>query len=115
MSSDSSSSLDIGEDRRTGRGESRHGLEVRVHQIRELRLVGEDVRQRPERRHQQPDERDDQEPLTLADPLAAASGAPLQCEAHTRRDCPCREERPERLAVADGDTERDQKREAEDT
>ena len=59
---------------------------------------------RTEGRDEQPDERDDQEALALADPFAAAAGAPLEHQARRRVMSPGGEERPERLAVADRET-----------
>ena len=57
----------LGHERRAGRGEARDGLEVRVDRPRELRPAVEDERQRAEDRHQQPDQRDDQEALARRD------------------------------------------------
>ena len=55
--------LDPRHDRGAGRGEAGDRLEVRVERPRELRAAVEDERQRAEDRHQQPDQRDDEEAL----------------------------------------------------
>ena len=100
--------LDVGQDGGPGGREARHGLEVGVDRARELRLVGEQVRKRPESRDGQPGERDDQEALAKPDELLAPSG-PLDDEACPAGDGCCREKRPDRLVGAERDQSREEK------
>ena len=76
---------------------------------RELRAAVEDERQRAEDRHQQPDQRDDEEALARRDRGALLLARDLvQREPGDARDRARDEERPERLAVADRDHDRQQ-------
>ena len=74
----------------------------------QLRL-GEQVRDRAEDRDQQPDQGDDEIALTSADVLPSV-GQPLADESGDERDHAGDEERPHRLAVADGERRGEEKR-----
>ena len=95
-------------DAAAGRAEAGHALEVRVERPVELRVAGEDVRQRAERRRDEPRQRDDEEALTDAEPVVAAR-ARATPSADRARDRSRDEERPRRLAVADRDGGRDER------
>ena len=102
----------VGQDRCPGRREAGHGLEERVHRAIELRLAGQQVRDRTEHGREQPGERDDEIGLAKADggrPLAD-SGEP---ETGGERDHGGREERPGRLAIGDRDGGRHEGRDAQ--
>ena len=94
--------LDVRHDRPAGRAETGHALEVRIQRTVELRIAGEDVRQRSERRCRKPRQRDDEEALTDAEPVLAARGQG-NAGADRASEGAGREERPRRLVVADRD------------
>ena len=72
------------DDAAAGGAEAGHALEVGVDRAVELRVAGEDVGQRAERRGGEPRQRDDEEALADAEPVLAARGvgdAPRRCRA----------------------------------
>ena len=79
--------LDVAEDRGARRREARHGLEQRVQRPVELRVAGEDVRQRTVERRQEPGERDDEKAFSEPDAVRGAP-QPLQRQADDRRQSP---------------------------
>ena len=104
--------VDVGEDGRAGRRHPGHGLEVGVERARELVLAREDVRERDEERGREPRDRDDEERLAQADPLAAR-GRLLEYPPGTARERPRGHEGPHRLAVPEGNRDREEERDAQ--
>ena len=104
--------LHVRQDRRSGRRETGHRLEERVDRPVELRLAGQEVRDRTEDGGEQPRERDDEIGLAEADGGRVLSDA-SQPEPGGERDHGGREERPGRLAIDDRDDGRHEGRDAE--
>src|SRR5690606_20622095 len=94
--------LHVRQDGRAGGGEARHGLEVGVERVVELRHPPEDVGQRAEGGDQQPDGDDDEEALpdTQGGPPA---GEPFEEQSRDRGGRSGGEERPRRPARAQRD------------
>ena len=94
--------IDVSEDGRAGRREAGHRLEVGIERTVELRVAGEQIRERADPGDDDPGESDDEIALARPDALLSPRNA-LQREPGNENDRRGDQKRPGRLAVAERD------------
>ncbi len=105
--------VEVRDDARAGRRETRHALEVGVDRARQLVTPLEEIGDRREAGREQPRHGDDEEPFAHSDAARCVTGRPLESEAEATRDDAGDDERVERLVVCEREGDGEERGETE--